>query len=140
MDYTRETIERAMASLKVHEGFRQHPYKDTRGILTIGYGRNLEAKGISDLEAHWLLMNDATAAAKQLASLSFWTGLSPVRQAALIDLTVNLGFAGVLEFKNMLARLGSGDFIGATHELHTSLAQKQEPNRIADLVAMILAG
>lgn len=32
-----------MAQLKRHEGFRACPYLDTRGVVTIGYGTNLEA-------------------------------------------------------------------------------------------------
>ena len=140
MDTPRESFDRAIHLLKGHAGYRQHPYRDARGILTIGYGRNLEAKGVSLKEAYWMLMEDIGDAEAQLASLTCWSGLSPVRQAALIDLTVNPGFAGVLEFKRMLARIDLGDWSGAAAELRDSLAEKQEPHRVADLCAMLIAG
>ena len=41
--------------LKRDEGFRSHPYRDTVGKLTIGYGRNLDDVGISEREAEQLL-------------------------------------------------------------------------------------
>jgi hypothetical protein len=40
------------------EGLRLKPYRDTVGKLTIGFGRNLEEKGISQLEAEFLLYQD----------------------------------------------------------------------------------
>ena len=40
--------------LKQEEGFRSKPYKDSEGVLTIGYGLNL-SEGITRAEAEWLL-------------------------------------------------------------------------------------
>lgn len=48
----------ALELLQEHEGFRQFPYLDSLGIQTIGYGRNLESRGISEPEASYLLSND----------------------------------------------------------------------------------
>ncbi len=40
--------------IKRHEGLSLKPYMDSRGFLTIGYGRNLDANGISKSEAEYL--------------------------------------------------------------------------------------
>lgn len=44
--------------LKLDEGLRLKPYRDTVGKLTIGIGRNLDDVGISEAEAEYLLSND----------------------------------------------------------------------------------
>ena len=41
--------------IKKHEGLSLKPYKCTAGKLTIGYGRNIEDKGISQEEAERFL-------------------------------------------------------------------------------------
>jgi lysozyme len=41
-----------------HEGLRLKPYLCPAGKLTIGIGRNLEGKGITEQEAVMLLEND----------------------------------------------------------------------------------
>ena len=44
--------------LALHEGLRLKPYKCTSGALTIGYGRNLDARGITEAEAEMMLSHD----------------------------------------------------------------------------------
>ena len=44
--------------LTKHEGLRLKPYHCPAGKLTIGIGRNLEDKGITEKEARMLLEND----------------------------------------------------------------------------------
>ena len=41
--------------LILHEGLRLKPYRCTAGKLTIGVGRNLETKGLSEEEALFYL-------------------------------------------------------------------------------------
>jgi lysozyme len=40
------------------EGLRLKPYRCTAGALTIGVGRNLDARGITEAEARFMLAND----------------------------------------------------------------------------------
>ncbi len=40
-------LEKTEQRLKLDEGFRSQPYLDTKGKVTIGYGDNLSAKGIT---------------------------------------------------------------------------------------------
>ena len=47
MKYDRQQLVKIIAK---HEGIVLEPYKDSLGISTIGIGRNLEDRGISDGE------------------------------------------------------------------------------------------
>jgi lysozyme len=47
--------------LKRDEGLRLKPYQDTVGKWTIGYGRNLDDRGISKYEAEAMLRNDVAS-------------------------------------------------------------------------------
>jgi|GEM_PF-3203588 len=42
-------------TLKRHEGFRKYPYRDTRGIWTVGYGINLQHRGFDPEESLMLV-------------------------------------------------------------------------------------
>lgn len=130
----------ATTMLKRHEGYRQFPYHDTRGDLSIGYGRNLRKEGIDPIEAELLLRRDATEACNRLSSFPWFHTLDTARQAALIDLTVNVGFEGFLQFRLMRNWLEVGDFAAAAGELKKSVAWHQEPNRIDELARIIMTG
>ena len=60
----------ARAQIVIDEGKRNKPYRDTVGKLSIGVGRNLDDKGLSDGEIAILLehdINDALAGQRQIA-------------------------------------------------------------------------
>jgi lysozyme len=59
-------MDRIKEQLVRHEGLRLKPYRCTAGKLTIGVGRNLEDKGISQQEAYELLENDIRECEVQL--------------------------------------------------------------------------
>ena len=130
MDDFTELVAIALPMLQRNEGYRQFIYQDSRGILTIGHGRNLESRGIDRLEAAYLLRRDINEAGNRCISFPFWDRLTLARQAVLIDLSVNLGWDGLLEFKKMLAWLDSEHYLEAAQELRHSAADKQEPARI----------
>ena len=105
------------------EGYMQLPYRDTRGKLTDhGIGRNLEAEGISLLEARYMLGQDLDRIAKKLSTLSFWKELGAVRQGVLISVALNCGVEGLLAFHHMLSDVSNGDFSVAAGDLESSKA------------------
>ena len=107
--------------LVLHEGMRCKPYKDTKGILTIGVGRNLEANGLSEDEVLYLLQNDLQRCKKELQkALVYFNKLSQTRQMVLIDMCFNLGITKLLHFKKMLAHLQNGDYKAAAKEMRNS--------------------
>lgn len=89
---------------------RHYPYKDTKGKWTIGYGRNLTAKGISESEALMLLESDykeALVDTKDLFPVS-WAQFTIAQHSALVNLVFNMGKAGMQSFKVTLPLLREG--------------------------------
>ena len=98
-----------LESLKRHEGYRQTAYADSVGILTIGYGRNLDDVGVSRDEAAMLLENDVTKAiAECLQAWPWLSGLDDVRSAVIVEMAVNLGVPRLKGFKKMLGHVERG--------------------------------
>lgn len=105
-------------SIKRHEGLRLKPYLCTAGKLTIGYGRNLEDKGISREEADLLLERDVTDAIMESRQAFAWLDkLDPVRAAVIVEMCANMGLPRLLGFKRMIAALQRGDYKTAAAEM-----------------------
>ena len=108
----------ALKLLKVHEGYSQYSYKCKLGVTTVGYGRNLESRGLTEKEAEYLLRNDIEEADNWCqVSLPYYKTLSVARKSVLIDMYVNLGATGLLKFKRMHAALEAGNYPLAAHEM-----------------------
>ena len=123
----------AKQSLKNHEGEVLKAYKCTAGKTTVGYGRNLDDKGISQKEAEYLLDNDIVECIQDLATFSYWNKLTEHQQAALIDLRFNLGAAGYRSFKIMGKALEMGDYTEAAYQLMHSKYADQVGQRADDI-------
>lgn len=127
--------------LRRDEGLRLHPYKDSVGKLTIGYGRNLDDVGISQPEADVLLRNDIVNATFKLSEALPWTeGLDDVRKGVLINMVFNMGLASVLEFKRTLGLIQSGDYAGAAAAMLDSKWAEQVGPRAQRLAIQIESG
>jgi lysozyme len=130
-------METLIKKIKQHEGFRQKPYKDTEGILTIGYGFNLVHVGISEDEADLILRKRVKDLQKTMMQYSWFANQNRPRREALLDMAYNLGVAGLLKFKKMIAALVAGDYETAAIEALNSrwAAQvKGRANTIADVI------
>lgn len=130
----------ALVMLKRHEGLRQKPYNCPRGFLTIGYGRNIEARGISRQEAEYLLSNDIDEAIDFLQKQHYWYGLNDARKAVLIDMLVNMGIPTFSMFKKFAIALDKQDYNAAAKEMRASIWFKQVPNRANELMQIMAAG
>lgn len=123
------------------EGFRQFPYKDTVGVLTIGIGRNLESAGISKDEAIYMLQNDIDQCERQLdRTLPWWRYLSSARQSALVNMCFNLGISRLLKFKKFLAALNQQKYEDAAKEMLNSKWAEQVGQRAVRLSKQIETG
>lgn len=123
------------------EGLRLKPYRCTSGYLTIGIGRNLDAKGITKEEALELLDNDIVAFTTELTNKAPWTkDLHGPRFAALVNLSFNMGVDGLLEFKKMLAAVRAEDWQIAAAELLDSKYAKQVGQRANRLAKQLETG
>lgn len=127
--------------IKLHEGLRLKPYRDTTGHLTIGHGRNLSTVGISEAEALILLRNDIQQATHDLVTALPWVAnLSEVRRNVLIDMTFNLGILGLLRFKKTLTAIQAGNYEQAAEQMLASKWAEQVKGRAKRLAEMMKTG
>ena len=114
-----------------HEGFRQRVYLCTENIPTIGYGRNLESKGLSKCEALILLSNDIDECYEDLKNIFDFAFdcFSEERQLALMDMRYQLGGKGFRSFRKMKTAICIVDWELAAKEASMSKWAAQTPNR-----------
>lgn len=137
-DHFRQTI---LQDLLQDEGYRQFPYKDSVGKLTIGIGRNIDDRGISKEEALYLATNDINECIKELKqSFPFYDSLSQVRQMVLINMAFNLGISKLMQFRNMREAIERGDFKYAAEHMLDSKWAKQVGNRAERLALKMEMG
>jgi len=149
-------------TLARHEGYRANPYKDSRGVLTVGIGFNLErpnagalleAEGISlkevvarrrpitKEEAWRLAANDLEAAADDAARLfPNFDSLPRGVQEVLVNMAFNLGGGGLAKFKKMRAAVAEGDFRRAADEMLDSRWAGQVGGRAVELAEQMRRG
>jgi len=124
--------------IKHHEGLKLTPYRCTADKLTIGYGRNLEDRGITSHEADLLLHQDISDCIRTLQrNFSDYYDLSDVRRAVLLDMCFNLGWTGLSKFQKMFAALRVHDFDAAAREMLDSKWAKQVGLRATRLSVMM---
>ena len=129
--------------LKRHEGRRLDLYKCPAGKWTIGYGRNLEARGISRDEAELMLDNDIKFYTEQVEKSLPWakTDLNEARKSVLVNMAFNMGMVGLLGFKKMLAAARRGDYVSAAAEMVMSdWYQQVGPGRGGELTRQMAEG
>lgn len=121
-----------------HEGVRLKPYLCTAQKLTIGVGRNIEDKGITENEAMYLLENDINECIADCRKLfPGWEQLTENRKIALLDMRFNLGPTRFRGFRRMIAAIKDGDFKRATTEMEDSVWFRQVGNRAVTLRKMM---
>lgn len=135
---TPEGRQKLKALLLQHEKYVQFPYTDTTGHLTIGIGRNLSDRGISQSEALYLLDEDVAYFTHKLNYyLISFNYLSENRKIALIDMCFNLGIQGLLNFKEMISALDVHDYVRAADEMLNSKWAKQVGERAVKLASIM---
>lgn len=142
---------RLRAQLAKHEGNRPFVYDDAtgkpvavgsqiRGKLTVGVGRNLEDKGLSEDEIEYLLDNDINDCIGQAQTLPWFDGLDPVRQAVIVELLFNLGLTRFKTFKKFISSMSEHHWIHAAGELRNSRWAEQVKGRADTLIKMVISG
>jgi len=127
--------------VKTDEGLELKPYYCSEGKLTIGYGRNLEARGIRQSEADMMLKNDLKEVVADLKRrLPFFDGLNAARKRALVNMGFQLGVPGLLKFKKMLKAVEDGDWELAEKQALASQWAQQTPNRAKKIAARLRSG
>ncbi len=133
-------IARAGRLIKKGEGCELKVYTCPAGKPTIGYGRNLEDRGISMEEAEHLLKNDLENCARDLSTFAYFQDLSANRKAALLDMRFNLGHGGFRKFRKMHAAFYAGDVSEAARQMLDSTWAHQVKGRAISLARIIETG
>jgi lysozyme len=136
-----EFLEKIKERLRVKEGLKLKPYKCPTGHLTIGYGRNLEAKGISIKDAEFMLAEDVSESISNLKRVfPKMEEFSEQRQIALIDMIFNLGMGTFLTFTKMIMAIEMGDWNEAARQVESSLYARQVGPRAIEVRNMLREG
>lgn len=110
------------------EGKENKAYTDTVGKITIGVGRNLTDKGLSDKEIEILLDNDISDALQDIYVIfgTRWgQSVGDYRLIAIASMLFNLGKPRFLTFKKMREALKNHDFeLAAAEALDSKWAQQ----------------
>lgn len=134
-------IDRLIDMLKQEEGFRDKPYRDKFGTLTIGYGHNLDHNSLSSEEAEILLYNDverALASCEQL--IPNWNSHDEVRQAVIADMMFNMGPTALSKFYTTLDLFNKKDYEATARQMLNSLWARQVGPRAVKLARMMETG
>jgi lysozyme len=138
-----------VAELERDEGVRKIPYRDTRGILTIGVGHNMEVVPIpddwtfpiTDSQVSTLLSEDINCVVLDLnLHLPWWSSMDEVRQRVIVNMCFNMGIGTLLEFKNTLADMQTGDYVGAAAGMSASRWATQVGDRATRLISAMSSG
>lgn len=117
------------------------PYRCSAGKLTLGYGRNIEERGITEQEALLLLNNDIQLCIGELIrSIPAYNRINDARQAVLVNMCFNVGIGRLLGFKKMLLALEAGDFRRAADEMLDSQWAAQVGRRAQRLALQMRMG
>lgn len=124
--------------IETHEGNRLKPYRCTVGKLTIGIGRNIEDKGISQKEADFLFANDIDECLADMFEIfPDFSDYPENVQHVLIDMRFNLGGEGFRKFKNLIAAVMENDWLRMLDSMKNSRWHGQVGVRATNLEYMI---
>jgi len=136
-----------MAMIKKHEDVRYTPYKDSVGLWTVGVGHMIGPtlppewnKKFSPQEIDQLFAKDFAEHKAAAQRIPGFEKLNSSGQAAVIDLTFNMGPAWYRKFPAASAALAKGDVQTFANEMQNSAWFKQVGNRGPTIVGMIRGG
>lgn len=134
-------LEIVKTQLRIDEGDRSKPYRDTVGKTTIGVGRNLDDVGLREDEISLMLNNDVAVAEIACDGLfpSFKT-LSDNRKAVLINLAFNIGMERLAGFHDMRNAIAAGEFDKAADAMMDSRWAQQVGDRAVRLEKLMRDG
>ncbi len=117
--------------LREVEGLKLKVYKDIKGIMTIGYGRNLEGRGINLDEAEIMLNRDVNEAVSDLIEIfpNFYNFSENLR-VVLVSMMFNLGKTRFLTFKKFIEAVKSGNKKVMMYEFLNSKRARELPDRV----------
>lgn len=139
-------LKNTIEQLKKHEGLRLKVYDCPAGKKTIGYGRNLEDRGITEDEANQLLLNDVNQINIDLKVMfppRFWFEFKQFPdyiQSIFINMAYQMGIDGFFKFRKTIQLVIEKNYEKASLEMLNSKWAKQTPNRAKELSNLMKGG
>lgn len=122
-----------------NEGVRKYPYRCSAGKLTIGIGRNLEDKGLSNSEVMYLFDNDLQDTQNSAESIfEDFSQYTIEEQTVILDMLFNLGTTRFKTFKRFIRAIKERDLKEAARQIEQSAYFHQVPSRARRNVKMLL--
>lgn len=122
-------------SIKQHEGFINHVYKDSLDFDTIGYGTKMP---ITEEEATLLLQHRLNLMVSDLISKEpYYNELPQVIADVIAEMAYQMGVNGVLSFKKMWEALKKKDYKEAAKQGLDSKWYIQTPERAKKLMSIL---
>ena len=131
-------LQLAENTLNTDEGLVLTPYKDSKGIWTVGYGFNLQTTPMPrKVAVLWLtcIVEERDSALE--AKFGYYKNLSDVRKAVLINMSYQLGMQGLMNFKKMHKALMVRDIENAVVEMKDSRWYREFTDRANRLCFMM---
>lgn len=131
--------------LRGDEGERACVYQDHLGFWTIGVGRLVDSRkpgaGLRPDEISYLLNNDVDDRINALNKALPWLqDLDDARRGVLLNMSFQLGVAGLLGFKNTLELVRTGKYDLAAHSMGQSKWATQTPARAKRMMEQMRSG
>ncbi len=135
--------------VKEHEGLRTDAYKDSKGFLTVGYGHLVDKGSPKDIQglkegdtitaerAEKLFDRDFKEHADAAKKIPGYGKADEKQQAALIDLTFNMGPDWHTDFPKFTAAFKAGNYELAGAELENSKWYGDVARRAPTIVSLI---
>jgi lysozyme len=132
-----------------HEGKRNAPYKDSKGLWTVGIGhligdgRSLPPnmnRTLSDAEVFELFAKDYAHHAQAAANIPGYDKINDMGKVALVDLTFNMGQVWYKKWPNFTKAMSEGNWQQAANSLEQSAWYRQVGRRAPEIVGLIRAG
>ena len=107
-------IRKVKAMVRMHEGYKNYVYKDSRGYLTMGTGHRLtdeeklkykEGDRVDESYLEGLFEKDFIKHYKRARQITGFDSLTNQQKAALIDLTFNMGVNWTKKFPNLIRNI-----------------------------------
>lgn len=132
------TYDMLSAWLKKEEGFSKKPYLDTLGIPTIGYGFTYLTEEESELILEHRVRDMVNQVHRYLTNEHIL--LDEYRVCVLANMAYQLGWNGVLKFKNMWKAIRNKDYETAALEMMKSKWYRDTPARCTLQASRMRAG
>lgn len=135
--------------IKMHEGVRNKPYKDSLGLWTVGVGHLIgDGKSLppewdrtfTNEEINSLFEEDFEHHKKAAEKIPGYSKINEQGKGALIDLTFNMGPSWYKKWPNFTKQLESGEYPSAAENLEGSKWYKQVGRRGSTIASLIRMG